>query len=73
MTLLDMRSGERARVVAIASEVRSRLDRLSTLGITPGAWLTLRQRQPAVVVDLGELELALDHSIAALIRVERGA
>ncbi len=56
--LADLRIGDRAEVAAIASADRGRLDRLSAFGLTPGASLTLRQRQPAFVIDLGETELA---------------
>lgn len=68
-SLLHLRPGDTAEVVAIETASRARLDRLSALGLTPGASITLRQRHPAVIIHVGETELALDHAVAALIRV----
>lgn len=70
-SLLHLRPGDRATVLAIETSDRARLERLSALGLTPGASITLRQRQPAVIIGLGETELALDHAVAALVRVHR--
>jgi len=47
------------------------LQRLSTLGLVPGAELVLRQTFPAYVVGLGETELALDSGLADEILVRR--
>ncbi len=68
-SLLDLRARQEAEVTALATENAGRLERLSALGLVPGARVVLRQRQPAVVILVGETELALDHSIAALVQV----
>ena len=69
MPLKDLAPGSRARIVFIAPKDHSRMDRLSTLGIVPGAELLLHQKKPAFVIRVGETELALDIEIAAEIYV----
>ncbi|MEE9162136.1 MAG: metal-dependent transcriptional regulator [Candidatus Neomarinimicrobiota bacterium] len=56
--------GQAARVAFMTPSFHKRFDRLTALGITPGAVLNLHQRNPAYVVRLMETELALDHDIA---------
>ena len=51
-------------VVMISPKYHSRLDRLQSLGITPGARIRLHQKKPAVVVQVDETTVALDPPIA---------
>lgn len=70
---LDMlRPGQTAQVLSIECEQESaaRMERLSILGLTPGAQITLEQRQPELIVRVGYTELALEQAIAAQILVE---
>jgi DtxR family Mn-dependent transcriptional regulator len=53
------------RIVFIASRSHRRLERLSALGIVPGACLRLQQRSPAATVQVGETQIAIDPEIAA--------
>ena len=46
-----------------------RLEALSSLGIVPGSMLRLLQNRVAVVVRVGETEVALDSAVARQIRV----
>jgi DtxR family Mn-dependent transcriptional regulator len=62
--LIDLKPGERGRVVLMAPRHRDRLDQLSDLGVTPGAVLTLRQRKPSLVVEVDRTLLALEDEIA---------
>ena len=71
--LSELESGKEARVLYIGTQHHDRLDRLSSMGVLPGAELRLHQRQPSFVIQLGETTLALDHSIAQDIFVRRKA
>ncbi len=62
-------TGHWARVTHLASTRGSRLQRLSALGIAPGSRVRLQQHHPAYVVQVGNLELALDAEIAGEIFV----
>ncbi|MBI4081816.1 MAG: ferrous iron transport protein A [Candidatus Lambdaproteobacteria bacterium] len=42
----------------------ARMGQLSALGLVPGTTVRLRQRQPSVIVELGESTLALDSEVA---------
>lgn len=62
--LSKLRAGVKAKVVYIATNSHSSLDRLSSIGVIPGLKLTVHQRQPSLVVQYGETQLALDKDIA---------
>jgi DtxR family Mn-dependent transcriptional regulator len=64
-------SGDRLRVAYISTQHHERLHRLSSLGLLPGASLTLHQRSPSLVVKIGETQLALDPEVARDIYVRR--
>ena len=70
--LPDLKPGEEGRVVFIIPKLRSRLERLSALGLIPGCGVKLIQKHPSFVVELGETTLALDEEIAREIYVKRG-
>ena len=63
--------GERGRIVYIVPREPERLIKLSTLGIVPGATISLQQISPAAVLRVGETALAVDPAIAAEIYVKR--
>lgn len=69
--LEQLAAGRSARIVYIVPRDPSRLVRLSSLGLVPGATLRLEQKRPAVVVGLGETTLALDREIAGEIYVKK--
>jgi DtxR family Mn-dependent transcriptional regulator len=71
--LSDLRLGESGTIVFMAPDSKSRLSRLSGLGVTPGAVLRLVQKRPSVVVEIGATTLALDRIIADEIYVKRTA
>ena len=66
-----LRPGEGARVVHVAARETTRLVKLSTMGLVPGATVRLLQRKPAVVLEIGHTTLALDEAITADIFVAR--
>ncbi|NQT18577.1 MAG: metal-dependent transcriptional regulator [Planctomycetes bacterium] len=71
--LSELESGKDARVLYIGTKHHDRLDRLTSMGVLPGAELRLHQRRPTFVIQLGETTLALDQSIAQDIFVRRKA
>jgi DtxR family Mn-dependent transcriptional regulator len=71
LPLSELPSGQDARVLYISSRHHDRLDRLSSMGVLPGAELRVHQRLPSYVVQLGEMTLALDQAIAEDIYVRR--
>lgn len=63
--------GEAARVAFVHAKRHAYLQRLSALGLAPGSALRVRQTQPALIVQVGETELALDHESGRDIFVRR--
>jgi Fe2+ transport system protein FeoA len=64
-------AGFRARVVFVTPELRDRSDRLASLGIAPGEEIQLLQKRPALVVQAGQTQIALDAKVAEQIFVQR--
>jgi Fe2+ transport system protein FeoA len=62
--LSKLRPGESGTVSRIASAAPERVVRLSSLGVVPGARITLVQRTPAVVLQIAETTIALDGEVA---------
>lgn len=67
----QLKPGDEARIVHLASRHPDQLTRLSNLGVVPGAVIRLRQRRPAAVIAIGETQLAIDPEITELIYVRR--
>jgi len=57
----DMEEGTRARILFITSEL---VERLATLGLTPGEAVTIVQRRPALVIKVEETTIALERDLA---------
>ncbi len=72
-TVRDLASGDRAEVVHLADETPVRSNALAVFGLTPGMEVTLVQRHPSYVVQVGETLLALDEAVAGSIVVRRAA
>jgi DtxR family Mn-dependent transcriptional regulator len=62
--LSDLKVGQAGRITFIAPRFHSRLDRLGSLGIVPGAEIKLHQRFPSFVIEIGETTVAVDQDIA---------
>ena len=69
--LPDLKIGEVGRVVFITPKSRSRLERLSALGLIPGSIVRLAQKRPSFVLEIGETTLALEEEIVREIYVKR--
>jgi Fe2+ transport system protein FeoA len=62
-------AGDKARVVDVVATNGGRADRLLSLGVTPGARITMLQTFPGVVFLCDETELAVERAVAAAIIV----
>jgi DtxR family Mn-dependent transcriptional regulator len=69
--LSKLKPGKTAKVASINTRDETRMLKLMTMGITPGARIHLRQKRPAFVIDIGDSQLALDRSLAEKINVWR--
>jgi Fe2+ transport system protein FeoA len=65
----QLATGQTASVLSLSGS----RNRLAVFGLVPGTEITLLQRRPACVVQVGETELALDREIARRILVRRPA
>ena len=63
--------GEEAAIAYLHTKRHAYLQRLSAMGLAPGRLLRLRQRHPALVIQVGETELALDTQAGQEIFVRR--
>lgn len=64
-------AGSRAKVAYITSMHYPRLDRLASLGILPGADVTLHQTKPSYIIQIGNNQIALDKEILKDIYVRK--
>ena len=67
-SLTDSEIGAEAKIVFITSEP---IDRLSSMGLTPGAVVKLIQKRPTYVLGIDETTVAMDEDIAKGIYVKR--
>jgi len=63
--------GVTGRVRYVETPDHARLDKLASFGLVPGAIVTMHQRQPSLVVRIGETQLAMDELIARSVHVQR--
>lgn len=68
--LSSMPPGSTGRVVRVVRENPDRADRLTALGVTPGATIRVLQRFPGVVFLCDHTELAVEPAVARSILVE---
>lgn len=69
--LNDLSPGEEGKVAYITTRHHERLDKLSSLGLLPGTSIRVHQKQPTIVIFMGETQLALDADTARDIYVRR--
>lgn len=69
ISLHSLPAGEEAEVVSVRESHGGRRSTLAVYGLVPGVMVRLIQKSPAVVVRVGETELALDPAIASEILV----
>ncbi|MEI6512121.1 MAG: FeoA family protein [bacterium] len=72
ITLNKLAKRKRATVVTINRHDGTHWRKLLAFGIVPGATLVVIQRFPAIVIRIGETEVALDLDTARLVTVRVG-
>jgi len=72
-SLADLLVGRSGEVVAVEAPDQAGYRRLFALGLVPGATVTLIQRFPTFVFNVGRTTIAVDGEMAAGIRVATGA
>ncbi|KYC44859.1 MAG: Iron dependent repressor, metal binding and dimerization domain [Candidatus Methanofastidiosum methylothiophilum] len=71
LPLSDMDAGEEGNITYLVTKSHPRLQRLSTLGLTPGSKIKITQTFPTFVVQVDETQIALEKSIAKDIFVRK--
>ena len=69
--LNELTAGESGRVVYIATTDHHRLDRLTSLGLFPGRVVKVHQKEPLLILLLGETQLALEKRLVNDVHVVR--
>lgn len=67
--LVEAQIGRETRVVYIGTDRKHRLDKVAAFGLIPGETVRVVQRQPSLVLQLGQTQLALDRELATQIFV----
>ncbi len=67
----QLRSGESGKILYVETTNHARLDKLTAFGMLPGTIVRVHQRQPSLVVIMGETQLAIDREIARNIHVAK--
>lgn len=71
VSLDDMESGDEGKIMYLVTKSHPRLQRLSTLGLSPGSKIKIVQTFPTFVVQIDETQIALEKSIAKDIFVRK--
>lgn len=71
MPLTHLKSGEKASIVRIKTDNMVKLRKLTAFGIMPGFDVIVIQKYPAIVIQIGYTQVALDEDIASEIVVEK--
>ena len=71
MPLGELAAGESGRVVYIATADHHRLDRLTSLGLFPGRVVKVHQKEPLLILLLGETQLAMEKGLVDDVHVVR--
>ncbi|MCX7918789.1 MAG: metal-dependent transcriptional regulator [bacterium] len=69
--LSRLSTGESGRVAYVLTQNHPEIHRLLTVGIVPGSKVRLHQTYPAYVIQVGEMQLAMEQEIAEHIYVRR--
>lgn len=75
LSVTALKTGERARIVAINSRDSVNTRKLTVFGLLPGTEIEVVQTFPAYVLKIDNTQLALDHEAAAgiiVVKSQRG-
>lgn len=64
VSLSDMEAGEEGTIMYLVTKSHPRLQRLSTMGLSPGSKIKVIQTFPTFVVEVDETQIALEKNIA---------
>lgn len=67
----DLEVKDRGTIVCLATDDRGRLYKLMAMGVLPGLRITLNQKFPSYVFQIGQSQFAIDRQIAEGIYVRR--
>ncbi len=68
--LSQLQLGQSATVISVDTENHAREEKLQVLGLTPGARVSLEQKQPTFVLQVGFTEISIERAIADEIQVD---
>lgn len=68
--LATLRVGARGVIVGVIGDDMERKERLTALGVTPGAHVRVLQRFPGFVFECDQTELAVERAVARAILVD---
>lgn len=71
MPLSKLLAGTSAKIAYIASTHYPRLDKFASLGIIPGAQISMHQTKPCYIIQIGHTQVALDKEILKDIYVRK--
>ena len=71
MPLSELKAGESSKISYVATKDHTRLDMLTTLGISPGVMVKVHQTFPSYVITVGETDIALDTDVLKNIFVRK--
>ncbi len=69
MPLSELRKGQRAKIAYIHTNDKAMLRKIMAMGALPGSFITLAQRFPSYVFQIGESQFAIDKNVADQIQV----
>ncbi len=69
--LPEFEVGQQGKIVFITPSDASRISRLSSIGVIPGAVIRLVQRRPSVVLQIDETTIAIDPELAREIFIKK--
>jgi Fe2+ transport system protein FeoA len=66
----EMPPGSLARVFAFEHLGKSQIENLQAFGLSPGQWVRVLQQAPETVIEVGNIELAIEEELARKIRMD---
>ena len=69
MPLSELRKGQRGKIAYIHTNDRTMLRKIMAIGALPGLSITLVQKFPSYVFQIGESQFAIDKNVADQIQV----
>jgi DtxR family transcriptional regulator, Mn-dependent transcriptional regulator len=70
VSLARMTPGSRGHVSRIARDLTGRAERLTALGVTPGASIRVLQTFPGIVFECDQTEVAVERAVAQAILID---